>query len=86
MDTSRGSVSISQYKGKWRVSTSGYTGKLKVKNGAVDFGKDGAEEAARFMPWDLIRDGVIVGLRNGTQQLLKNAADLEKRFGEGAQI
>lgn len=78
VDASRGSVSIGQYKGKWRVSTSGYTGKLKVKNGAVDFGKDGAEEAARFAMQDLIRDGVIVGLRNGTQQLLKNAADLEK--------
>lgn len=78
VDASRGSVSIGQYKGKWRVSTSGYTGKLKVKNGAVDFGKDGAEEAARFAMQDLIRDGVIVGLRAGTQQLLKNAADLEK--------
>ena len=78
VDASRGSVSIGQYKGKWRVSTSGYTGKLKVKNGAVDFGKEGAEEAARFAMQDLIRDGVIVGLRNGTQQLLKNAADLEK--------
>ncbi len=78
VDASRGSVSIGQYKGKWRVSTSGYTGKLKVKNGAVDFGKDGAEEAARFAMQDLIRDGVITGLRNGTQALLKNAADLEK--------
>ncbi|WP_206099684.1 hypothetical protein, partial [Rheinheimera riviphila] len=34
--------------------------------------------AARFAMQDLIRDGVIVGLRNGTQALLKNAGDLEK--------
>lgn len=82
VDASRGSVSIGQYKGKWRVSTTGYNGKLGGKNweakGIVDFGKDGAEEAARFAMQDLIRDGVIVGLRAGTQQLLKNAADLEK--------
>lgn len=79
VDASRGSVSIGQYKGKWRVSTTGRSGKLKSKYGdVVDFGKDGAEEAARFAMQDLIRDGVIVGLRNGTQALLKNAGDLEK--------
>lgn len=79
VDASRGSVSIGTYKGKWRVSTTGYGGKLKKgRPGVVDFGKDGAEEAARFAMQDLIRDGVIVGLRDGTQALLKNAGDLEK--------
>lgn len=75
IDPSRGSVSIGIRKGNIRVDTSGM-GKTKTKNGAIDFGED-AEAAAFFAMQDLIRDGVLVGLRAGTEKLLKEASDLE---------
>jgi len=75
LDPSRGSVSIGIRDGNFRVDTSGQ-GKTKTKKGAIDFGED-AEAAALFAMLDLIKDGVLVGLRKGTELLLKNAKDLE---------
>lgn len=74
-------VSIGTFDGKWRVSTTGYTGSLDSKNargqGLVDFGKDGGAAAVAFAIQDAIRDGALVGLREGTAALLMNAKDLE---------
>lgn len=75
------SVSIGQYKGKWRVSSNGRTGKLKGKYSDVtDFGKDGAEEALQFALADAIRDGALTGLRASTQALLAAGDDLEAQL------
>lgn len=75
LDPSKGSVSIGLRDGNFRVDTSG-RGITKTKKGAIDFGQD-AEAAALFAMQDLIRDGVLVGLRKGTENLLRNAKDLE---------
>lgn len=75
IDASRGSVSIGVRDGNYRVDTSG-RGITKKKKGAIDFGED-AEAAAYFAMMDLIKDGVITGLRAGTSALLRNAKDLE---------
>ncbi|MGZ0071724.1 hypothetical protein ACT9ST_08460 [Sphingobium limneticum] len=74
-------VSMGQYNGKWRVSTSGRTGKLKGKYSDVtDFGKDGAEEALAFALSDAIKDGAITGLRATTQFLLAAGDDIEAQL------
>lgn len=75
IDPSRGSVSIGSRNGRFRVDPSGQ-GRTKTSRGAIDFGEDSAA-AIRAATLDLIRDGVLVGLRQGTQTLLQNAKDLE---------
>ena len=77
------SVSIGQYKGKWRVSTTGRTGKLKGGSGRTDikdFGKDGAEDALRYAIQDAIKDGALMGVRASTQALLKKGDDVEAQL------
>jgi hypothetical protein len=74
-------VSIGQYKGKWRVSSTGRTGKLKGKYSDVtDFGKEGAEDAIKFAISDAVRDGALLGLRASTQALLANSDDIESQL------
>lgn len=75
VDASRGSVSIGVRDKNFRVDTSGQ-GITKTKRGAIDFGQDSAA-AIKFATMDLIKDGVIVGLRASTQRLLQNAKDLD---------
>lgn len=76
-------VSIGQYKGKWRVSSSGRTGKLKGKYSDVtDFGKDGAEEALQFALSEAIKDGALTGLRATTQVLLAAGDDIETQVSK----
>lgn len=75
LDPSRGSVSIGVRDGNFRVDTTG-RGITKTSKGAIDFGED-AEAAAYFAMMDLIKDGVLVGLRAGTERLLRNAKDVE---------
>lgn len=75
VDPSRGSVSIGIRGDKFRVDTSG-RGITKTKRGAVDFGDDSAA-AIRFATMDLIKDGVIVGLRDSTQRVLQSSKDLD---------
>ncbi|AEG50756.1 hypothetical protein Sphch_3141 [Sphingobium chlorophenolicum L-1] len=71
-------VSIGQYKGKWRVSSSGRSGKLKTKYGDVtDFGKEGGEDAIKFAISDAVKDGALLGLRASTQALLTRSSDIE---------
>jgi hypothetical protein len=75
VDPSRGAVSIGVRDGNYRVDTSG-RGVTKTKKGAIDFGED-AEAAVRAAALDLIKDGVITGLRQGTQTLLRDAKDID---------
>lgn len=75
-----GSVSIGQRKGNLRVDTSG-RGITKVGNGAVDFGDD-AEAAVAFAVRDLIQDGVITGLRQSEQNLLRAGKDVEASLAD----
>lgn len=77
-------VSIGQYKGKWRVSTTGHTGKLGGKGwaakGIEDFGKEGGEDAVKFSIADAVKDGALIGLRASTQALLSRSADVEAQL------
>lgn len=73
--TGSGSVSLGIYKDSYRVDPSG-RGRVKVKNGAIDFGDD-AEAAVKFATLDLIKDGILAGLKQGTLNLLRNAKDLD---------
>lgn len=76
IDASLGSVSIGMRKGNYRVDTSG-SGITKTSKGAIDFGEDSAA-AIRAAAMDLIKDGVLVGLRDSTRRLLQEADDLDK--------
>lgn len=77
-------VSIGQYKGKWRVSSSGRSGKLKGKYGDVtDFGKEGEADAIQFAIEDAIADGAIKGLPPLIQNALKSlGADAAVSFAK----
>lgn len=75
IDASLGAVSIGVRKGNYRVDTSG-TGITKTKRGAIDFGEDSAA-AIRFATMDLIQDGVLQGLRDSTNRLLRQSDDLD---------
>lgn len=75
-------VSIGQYDGKWRVSTSGQTGEMSFgkKNKANwstlhDFGDDEAAAIA-FAIKDAIKDGALVGLSDFAQKAI-NALDMD---------
>jgi murein DD-endopeptidase MepM/ murein hydrolase activator NlpD len=73
--TGTGAVSIGIREGSYRVDPTG-KGITKTKKGAIDFGEDAAA-AVKAATLNLIQDGMIAGLRAGTQRLLQNAKDLE---------
>ena len=76
-------VSIGQYKGKWRVSTIGRSGKLKGGSGRTDikdFGKEGGEDAIKYAIADAVKDGALLGLRASTQALLAKSDDIEAQL------
>jgi hypothetical protein len=75
VNSSAGRVSIGQRKDSLRVDPSG-RGATKIGNGAIDFGDD-AEAAIAFAVRDLINDGVITGLRQSEQNLLRAGDDVE---------
>lgn len=75
VNASRGSVSIGVRKGKYYVDPTG-RGAVKEKKGAIAFGEDAAA-AVKAATMDLIRDGVIEGLRASTMRLLQQGKDLE---------
>lgn len=83
VDASRGFVTVGSYNGKVRVNTEGTTlgGSKSPVKGLKDFGED-SEAAIRYAVLDLITDGVLVGLRAGTQRLLQNAKDLESGLAD----
>lgn len=78
VDASRGSVSFGMRKGSFRVDPTG-RGITKVGNGAIDFGAD-QEAAMRFAIQDLIKDGVITGISQASQNLLSKGGDLDKQI------
>lgn len=75
VNASAGSVSIGQRKGNIRVDPRG-GGVTKIGNGAIDFGQD-SEAAIAFAVRDLIQDGVITGLRQSEQRLLRAGSDIQ---------
>lgn len=78
VDASRGRVSFGLRKDSFRVDPTG-RGITKIGNGAVDFGAD-QEAAMRFAIQDLIKDGVITGISQVSQNLLAKGGDLEKQI------
>ena len=83
VDASRGFVTVGSYNGKARVNTQGTKlgGSKSPVAGLKDFGDD-TDAAIRYAVMDLVNDGVLVGLRAGTQRLLQNAKDLETGLGD----
>ncbi|MGA1850463.1 tape measure protein [Sphingobium sp. HT1-2] len=68
-------ISIGQYKGAWRVSSTGRTGKLKGKYSDVtDFGDDG-EAAVAYAAQLAIQQGVLSGLSSFADRALRNSND-----------
>jgi hypothetical protein len=78
VDASRGSVSFGQRKDSFRVDPTG-RGITKIGNGAIDFGSD-QEGAIRFAIQDLIKDGVITGISQASQNLLQKGGDLDAQI------
>lgn len=77
VDPTRGAVSFGMRKNSFRVDPTG-RGATKIGNGAVDFGAD-QEAAMRFAIGDLIKDGVITGISQASQNLLQKGGDLDKQ-------
>jgi len=72
-------VSIGIRKKSYRVDT---TGQGRTKGaGVLDFGQD-QEAAIRAAILDAIQDGVITGISQGAQRLLKSGKDLERQIGK----
>jgi uncharacterized protein YcbK (DUF882 family) len=74
VDASRGSVSIGISGDSYHVDTTGQ-GRLKKSQGGIDF-DDNYEAAVQFATMDLIKDGVITGLRASTQRLVQSGKDM----------
>jgi hypothetical protein len=79
IDSAVGAVTIGIRDGKYRVDTTG-TGITKTSKGAVDFGKDGEAAAIAYATADLIKDGVVKGLSQGVQNLIKSGTDLDTQI------
>lgn len=77
VDASRGSVSIGMRKDAFVVDPRG-RGETKTKKGAISFGSD-QEAAIRFAISDLIKDGVITGISQTAQNLLRGGGDISKQ-------
>lgn len=78
VDASRGRVSFGVRKDSFRVDPTG-RGITKIGNGAVDFGSD-QEAAIRFAIQDLIKDGVITGISQASQNLLQRGGNLDAQI------
>jgi hypothetical protein len=78
VDASRASVSIGMRKNDWVVDPGG-RGATKARYGAVNFGSD-QEAAIRFAISDLIKDGVITGISQASQNLLRRGGNLDKQI------
>ncbi|MDF0540745.1 hypothetical protein PX699_00180 [Sphingobium sp. H39-3-25] len=69
------SVTIGQYKGKWRVSNTGRTGKLKGKYADVkDFGDD-SDSAIAYATFASIQQGILSGISAFSTKILKSATE-----------
>lgn len=76
VDASRGRVSIGISGDSYHVDPTGQ-GRLKKSQGGIDFNDD-YEAAVKYATMDLIKDGVLVGLRASTQRLIQQAQDLDQ--------
>jgi hypothetical protein len=73
-------VSIGTYNDKYRVDTTGKSGKLKKGKNVTTFEDAAAAQTAALM--DAIADGAIKGLSEGQKNYLLAAKDLEKALGD----
>lgn len=67
-------ASIGIRDGKWRVDADG-SGDTKTKKGAIDFGKDGEAAAISFVIKDAIRKGVLTGMSEFSNRIVKTGED-----------
>lgn len=83
-------VSIGTFDGKYRVSTTGFTGSLDNKKakgqGLVDFGKDGQAEAISYAIADAIKDGAVKGLSAAVQKALTSTTDIEEGLSQALKV
>lgn len=79
-----GSVSIGVRKGSFRVDPAGQ-GRTKAKNGVIDFGSD-EQAAIEFAVRDLISDGVLGGISQASQNILRKGGDLEEAIEKAVLI
>ncbi len=72
-------VTIGEYNGKWRVNTQGTKlgGSSSPVAGLTDFGKDGQADAIQYAIEAALKQGVLTGISNFSQQVLKNATDID---------
>jgi uncharacterized protein YoxC len=78
-------VSIGIRDGKYRVDPTG-SGITKTKKGAIDFGKDGAEQAIFAAAMDAIADGGVTGLSAAVDKALRSSKDIEKALQEAFKV
>lgn len=79
-----GAVSIGVRDGKYRVDPSGM-GATKSGNGVLDFGTN-AEAAVTAAIADLLKDGVIGGISQASQNILRAGGDLQKAIEKAVLI
>ena len=83
-------VSIGTFDGKYRVSTTGFTGSLDSKKakgqGLADFGKDGEAAAIAYAIRDAIADGAVRGLSAAVQRALNGNSDIDKAVAEAVKV
>ncbi len=85
-------MSIGQYDNEWRVSTTGYSGKLNFKGDTSATGKglygfkDDAEGAVAFAIADAIADGAIEGISASVAKALQSSDDLNEAITEALKV
>lgn len=85
-------VSIGKYDNEWRVSTTGYTGKLNFKGDTSATGKglygfyDDEAGAIAFAIQDALSDGAIRGISAAAQRILQSGQDLEAAIEKAVNI
>lgn len=78
-------VSIGIRDGKYRVDPTG-KGQTSTKKGALDFGKDGQEDAVRAAIADAVKDGALLGLSAAMQKALQAFGDPDKGLAEALKV
>ena len=85
-------VSIGKYDDEWRVSTTGYAGKLNFKGDTSASGKglhgfyDDEAGAIAFAIQDALSDGAIRGISAAAERILKSGQDLQAAIEKAVSI